>query len=412
MPVAFEQDRSGRYLTEGLGHRDFMRVFRAIHQENNTKRRRAQRTLTPGILSRGQRNSVQDLVRLGRKKDGTEFTQEDLARFARMRKSFKKRAGGHTGVTYLEVAARSAKTRIDRASNRSNDRRGISKAALVALRVNVATIRVKASAASVHQEHRVRLRLEEWDDFMAEAEGTPRSYELAAKRACAGRMSIACDCGDHQYRYRYMATLGNYCLAPPKELAFPKVTNPELTGLACKHVIKAMTMMQSPVWQKSLGRQMADQARRSGYGDDKRTEKVFTGEEEKALARNKTTSVDSDKIKTAWEDYQARQEAARGKLKSSRAKIEELRTQATKARRVITKARTGARKAREEARKLTAENDALKKQAAQLLRDRLKLQFEAFSDAFTLAGLPKGKALEAFAKQQKMPLDKLKEALK
>ena len=167
-------------------------------------------------------------------------------------------------------------------------------------------------------------------------------------------------------------------------------------------------MMQSPVWQKSLGRQMADQARRSGYGDDKRTEKVFTGEEEKALARNKTTSVDSDKIKAAWEEYQTRQEAARGKLKSSR----ELRTQATKARRVITKARTGARKAREEARKLTAENDALKKQAAQLLRDRLKIQFEAFSDAFTLAGLPKGKALEAFAKQQKMPLDKLKEALK
>ena len=158
MPVAFEQDRSGRYITEGLGHRDFMRVFRAIHQENNTKRRRAQRTLTPGILSRGQRNSVQDLVRLGRKKDGTEFTQEDLARFAKMRKSFKKRAGGHTGVTYLEVAARSAKTRVDRASNRSNDRRGISKAALVAIRVNVATIRVKASAASVHQEHRVRLR--------------------------------------------------------------------------------------------------------------------------------------------------------------------------------------------------------------------------------------------------------------
>lgn len=405
MPRIFEQDDRGRFVTEGLDHRDFMRVFKEVQRKNNSKRRTARRTLTPALFSKGRRNKVQDLVRLGRKADGTEFTQDDLLRFDKMRKKFKKRMGGFPGVTYMEVAHRSTKTRIDRASNRSNDRRGITKAALVAIRANVATIRVKASEVSVHQEHRVQLRLEEWESYMADASGAVRSYELATKKACAGRISIACDCGDHQYRYRYMATLGNYAIAPPKEFAFPKITNPELTGLACKHVIKAMTMMQSPVWQKVLGRQMADQARRAGYGDDSRTEKVFEGEDEKALARNKTTSVNSEKVKAAWEKYQARQQAAKDRIKSSRKLVEALREKATKARKQATKSK-------EKARKLAEENEALRKQAAELLRDRLKYQFQSFADAFKVAGLPAEQALEAFAKQQRMPVAKLKEIVK
>ncbi|WCH25152.1 hypothetical protein [Aeromonas salmonicida] len=405
MPRIFEQDDKERFITEGLDHRDFMRVFRDVQRKNNAKRRGARRTLTPALFSKGRRNKVQDLVRLGRKADGTEFTQDDLIRFDKMRKKFKKRMGGLPGVTYLEVAHRSAKTRIDRASNRSNDRRGISKAALVAIRSNIATIRVKASEVSVHQEHRVQLRLEQWEEFMADASGTVRSYELATKKACAGRISIACDCGDHQYRYRYMATIGNYVLAPPKEGAFPKITNPELTGLACKHVIKSMTMMQSPVWQKVLGRQMADQARRAGYGDDSRTEKVFEDEDEKELARNKTTGVNSEKIKAAWEKYQVRQQAAKARIKSSKQLIELLRQKATKARKQATKAK-------DKARLLAADNEALRKQAAELLRDRLKIQFEAFADAFKVVGLPTEKALEAFAKKQKMPIAKLKEIIK
>lgn len=405
MPRIFEQDDKERFITEGLDHRDFMRVFKDVQRKNNAKRRSARRTLTPALFSKGRRNKVQDLVRLGRKADGTEFTQDDLIRFDKMRKKFKKRMGGMPGVTYLEVAHRSAKTRIDRASNRSNDRRGISKAALVAIRSNVATIRVKASAISVHQEHRVMLRLEEWESYMADASGTVRSYELATKKACAGRVSIACDCGDHQYRYRYMATLGNYAITPPKELAFPKITNPELAGLACKHVIKAMTMMQSPVWQKVLGRQMADQARRAGYGDDSRTEKVFEDEDEKELARNKTTSVNAEKVKAAWAKYQARQQGAKDRIKASKKLVEVLREKATKARKQATKSK-------EKARQLAEENEALRKKASELLRDRLKYQFQAFSDAFKVAGLPRDQALEAFAKQQKMPIAKLKEIIK
>ncbi|MCV5390784.1 phage tail protein, partial [Escherichia coli] len=82
--------------------------------------------------------------------------------------------------------------------------------------------------------------------------------------ACAGRISFDCDCGRHQYWYRYLATMGNYCIAPPKEFAFPKIRNPELSGVACKHVLKAATMLQSLAWQRILANQMKQQARRVG----------------------------------------------------------------------------------------------------------------------------------------------------
>lgn len=58
----------------------------------------------------------------------------------------------------------------------------------------------------------------------------------------------------HQYWYRYIATAGNFALAPPKEYAYPKIKNPKLRGVACKHVIHALTRLQSSSWQLSIAR--------------------------------------------------------------------------------------------------------------------------------------------------------------
>lgn len=402
MPRIFEQDGNGRFQTDGLDLRDFSRVFNEIARKNNEKRRRAKRTLTPGILSRGKRNSIADIVRLGRKSDGTEFTLEELKRFDDARKKFKKRAGGQQGITYLELVARSAESRIERASNRSNDRRGVSRGQLASLRTNIAEIRVKASQRSVHQDHRVTVRFEQWDELMADASGKSKGYVKAVKKACAGRVSFNCSCGDHQYRYRYMATLGNYALAPPKEWAFPKIRNPTLKGLACKHVLLSMRMMQSPVWQKRLAVEMEKQANSAGYGDDRRRKVVFEGDDEKALGKNRTTSIDTEKTRQAWDKYQARRKVVGETLKRNQAEIDKLRDKATKARKT-------ASKAKQEAERLRQENEALKKQAAELMRDRIKLQYQSFADAFKMAGLPADKAMSAFADKNKIPLATLKE---
>ena len=55
-----------------------------------------------------------------------------------------------------------------------------------------------------------------------------------------------CDCKRHRYWYRYIATVGGFAYGKP-ETAFPKIRNPELTGMACKHVIRVMhTLARNP----------------------------------------------------------------------------------------------------------------------------------------------------------------------
>jgi len=407
MPTELEQDKNGRFNTLGLNSKDFVRAFNQIAKKNTKKRRDARRTLTPRILSR--RKSIEEIVRLGKKSDGTEFTLEELDRMNKMRLRFKKRRGGVTGITWLEIAGRSSSIRIDRASNRSNDRRGISKASLLGIRANIITLRVKASEKSVHQEHRVKIRLEEWDELLADADGTDKGYQKAAKYACAGRVSFDCDCGDHQYRYRYMATLGNYCLAPPKEFAFPKIRNPELTGLACKHVIKSMSMLQSVVWQRALAKQMEIQARKSGYGDDKRSQVVFNKDEQKKLDKNRSGEVDAEKLKARWQEYQNRQQALSRKFKTDKKSIEKEREKLVKARK---SAKAAEKRAIDAEKAATKARQAARKEAVALARDRLKLQYQSFADAFRVVGMTQAQAMAAFAKEKKITVSKLEELLK
>lgn len=399
--ASFIQDEAGRFQTAGLSEKAFIQVFKEITRLNNKRRQDAKRTLRPGQLSR---KSVQDLVRLGKKPDGTEFTVDDLKRFDKLRKQYRKRRGGQQGITYLELVARSADTRIDRASNRSGDGREVNSAQLLAVKANVLTIKVKASHVSVHQHHRVEVRLEEWDQLMADANGLDSGYQKATKQACAGRLSINCSCGDHQYRYRYMATLGNYCLSPPKEFSYPKITNPNLSGLACKHVLLAARMMQSPTWYKRLSYEMAAQARRTGYGDVKRTT-VYTGPDAKALARNKSKSIDTDAARAAWDKY--RKNAANVAKRVSRGdeKLEKMRDQLLKTRK---KHQDTKAKLREEQKA----NEALRRQAQQMMRDNLKMQLQAFTDAFKVAGMDANKAMEAFAKQKGITPSTLQELIK
>lgn len=52
-----------------------------------------------------------------------------------------------------------------------------------------------------------------------------------------GKVRFNCDCGRHTFWYRYLASKGGYAYGR-LETGYPKVRNPELTGLACKHVLR------------------------------------------------------------------------------------------------------------------------------------------------------------------------------
>lgn len=309
MPAEYPRNDQGRYETEGLGAKDFHRVFELIQKQQRKKRRKARRTLTPRLL--GKRNRELDaFLNLGKKKDGTYFTPEDIRRFDAARQSHKKGFRNTVpGITYAQLVAQSTSIDIKRANNRVSDGTGIKAATFLGIKHNLAVISVKASEESVHQHHRVRIRFEEWDQAVEDiGEDDAKKARIAAD-LCKGRVSFDCDCGRHQYWYRYMATAGNYAVAPPKEYAFPKIRNPDLTGVACKHVLHTMTRFQSSTWHRAIINALEKAAKQVAFGDDKRkTTTFFKGELAKALARNRTTTTDQAKAKRDFERYQQAQE--------------------------------------------------------------------------------------------------------
>jgi hypothetical protein len=404
MPTQPELERKhdGRFKTDGLNATDFLKVFAKIRSSQRRSRANGRRTLTPALMRNKDLDTLVD--ELGKKKGGTYFTPEDMKRFVETRKAHRGNTNSDiAGITYSQLVAQSTKTRIRRANNNVGDGSGISSAMFIRVRHNVADIQVRASEASHKNHHLVRVRFEEWDRYVESVGDEKSSLATIAKKLAAGRCSFDCSCEDHQYRYRYMATAGNYALKPPAEYAFPKIENPNLEGMACKHVIHTMTRFQSSTWQRQLGIHLKKAAESVQFGDDKtRTTKTFSAQEQKALSRNRSTNTNQAKVAAEFQRYQDSQRAMAKKQKDEKEKIEALRKQANRARNATKKKAVELKLAREEANQLRLERDA----ARQMLADQLALKKEGFKDAMKLTGMTDKQADEAFTKWLKSQMGK------
>lgn len=78
-------------------------------------------------------------------------------------------------------------------------------------------------------------------------------------------LKFDCDCEHHRYRLRFISTIGGFNAGRP-ESGFPKLTNPTLSGVACKHVLRSMAELQTSAFvRKQLARMIeADRARLAG----------------------------------------------------------------------------------------------------------------------------------------------------
>jgi hypothetical protein len=303
---------SGRYATAGLDSKQFLDVFNRIAKENAKRRNNAKRTITPAML---KRKSVADLAKLGKKQDGTNFTSDDLAQLEKNKKDHERKYDSKTaGITYAQIISSSRSIDIKRANNGVSDGSGITAATIVALRANEVMFRVKASIKNNDDDHMVRLRLETWDENLSDADVSRKGYQKATSQAVKDRVSFACDCGRHQYWYRYLATIGNYGINPPKETSSPKIRNPNLTGVACKHVLHVINKLQSPTWTNQLAIHMQSQAKKIGYLDDDNAQHVFTDKERKKQRTTRKGKINQDAVKAAFEKYQKAQVAIARKI--------------------------------------------------------------------------------------------------
>lgn len=152
----------------------------------------------------------------------------------------------------------------------------VASATLYKLTDNILDFRVTASGDTPNAPsyYKVRVRLEDWKSEIAKAKG--KDYMTAAQRATMGYVSFDCNCGRYIYWYQYLATIGNFDIAPG-ETVFPKIRNKRLKGICCKHILKALMTVQSSIIQSRVAKSMQAMA------VDKDFEK--TGVEEYMTAR-------------------------------------------------------------------------------------------------------------------------------
>ncbi|WP_111857850.1 hypothetical protein [Acinetobacter sp. CFCC 10889] len=169
------------------------------------------------------------------------LTRADLEAFKHNIETIAKQYKG--GITVEQVIAFSRQDDIDRANQQIHvahpARR---KAGLVHFITN-------ASAESKSRFHHVNVEFQSFNELSLQPKDV--SQYAVKNKLSLGHVKFECDCGRFKYWYRYINTVGNTVLGR-KEGGFPKIRNPNLTGIACKHILRVMHWIKSGHGQRYL----------------------------------------------------------------------------------------------------------------------------------------------------------------
>ncbi|UTZ35024.1 hypothetical protein HB762_28030 (plasmid) [Vibrio campbellii] len=377
-------------MTKNVRNQD--KEFNERRRNQKAERQYARRTLSPAAIREAIRTGELPLyhsVLLGSKKGGDPFTIDDMRAFDKARKSTSKKWGRTRGAPLDQLIVASRKIDVQRANTE------IQVARLYKVRGDLLHFNVTASGKHGEGSYQVRIRLENW---MEELTQTQRSWAAAVKRICLGNVSIDCQCGRYQFWYRYVATAGNFAIAP-YEKDFPKVRNPKLTGCCCKHQLKALGALKSPTVQAQLAKQLEAQAEKEGFAGD-HTDSFLTKEDREQLERARPRDVDKaaamqviNKMKQAKRVFK-RQVKDPKYIKKLEKEVAELRKQLGKQQSKVSTSKTRAKKAVEQRQK----------QAQGANRDQLKAMLRSELDRAKMYGADRDSAVKVFAKMNKVPL--------
>lgn len=168
-------------------------------------------------------------------------TFEDLARFRKEVDRVKERHGAKPfrgGIRPKQV--------IDLAhpDDRARANQQIHTVIPVSHRGGLVHFQTNSGPDSNTSRHHVMVQFLDFDRAMAD----PSVESVAYKIMTTGNVRFDCTCGRHTFWYRYIATIGNFNYGRPED-GYPKIRNPNLMGVACKHVVKVMGVIaQSPTF--------------------------------------------------------------------------------------------------------------------------------------------------------------------
>ena len=114
----------------------------------------------------------------------------------------------------------------------------------------------------------------------------------AARLMSKEKIRFDCDCGRHTYFLRYVATVGNYN-AGRAESGYPKIRNPNLVGIACKHVLRVMAEIEGGAYVLKFLSKAIDEARKKGDKAKVQTSQKEADKQIEKQAGRSTTRLDS-----------------------------------------------------------------------------------------------------------------------
>ena len=188
----------------------------------------------------------------------TQITANELAAFRHNMQLAKKQAGFSTGkgitarqvidlasakpLVYLSDRPDGARSDIDRA--RKEITMGVP---VSALHDSVRFMTNAGGSTPGVTRHHVTIQLVGFRnavDAIIASGGDQAAVRREANKMRKGGLKFDCSCDRHRYFLRYVATIGGFN-AGRDETGFPKIRNPGLKGVACKHVLRVMTELES-----------------------------------------------------------------------------------------------------------------------------------------------------------------------
>lgn len=213
-------------------------VIRTREKRADDVRSGAQNILNLGNVNLRRRTQAEEILQTINLNSGVNTKKIDFAdlrafkRLMQVRQQDFKQNLIRNGIHFQSIIARSRREDILRFEKQINTAFSARKD-----RYGVVLFRVNASAESDVSHHMVSVQFMDFQVALSSGSIT----QALAKAVLNGPVKFDCDCGRHRYWYRYLATLGGFVYGKP-ETGYPKIRNPSLTGLACKHVLYVARM--------------------------------------------------------------------------------------------------------------------------------------------------------------------------
>ena len=151
------------------------------------------------------------------------------------------------GITIQNIVNLSLQDDIDRANEQ------IHMAVPLSRQSGLVHFLTNAGPNSKAQNHHVEVEFSNFNSVVFDIK--KEAISTVKNRLANGKIKFECDCERHTFWFRYMATIGGYGLGR-QEGGFPKVRNPHLSGVACKHVLRVVHWILSPAGIQYLKKQV------------------------------------------------------------------------------------------------------------------------------------------------------------